>query len=108
MIRRPPRSTLFPYTTLFRSHGLEESPLRVVVVEQQLLVYSGAAGNPLHARPRVALAGKLVSGCRDDPYCPTITQLRWQEANSSTRWLMKCRVLALPTPGSPVRAVAPE
>src|SRR5438477_9888121 len=23
MIRRPPRSTLFPYTTLFRSHGPE-------------------------------------------------------------------------------------
>src|SRR3989442_3089359 len=25
MIRRPPRSTLFPYTTLFRSHVLAES-----------------------------------------------------------------------------------
>src|SRR5687767_3999575 len=25
MIRRPPRSTLFPYTTLFRSAGLEET-----------------------------------------------------------------------------------
>src|SRR2546422_8522375 len=24
MIRRPPRSTLFPYTTLFRSHPLEQ------------------------------------------------------------------------------------
>src|SRR2546425_6794034 len=24
MIRRPPRSTLFPYTTLFRSHGDRE------------------------------------------------------------------------------------
>src|SRR3712207_8664469 len=24
MIRRPPRSTLFPYTTLFRSHALRE------------------------------------------------------------------------------------
>src|SRR3712207_1615267 len=24
MIRRPPRSTLFPYTTLFRSHSLDE------------------------------------------------------------------------------------
>src|SRR3712207_9110228 len=24
MIRRPPRSTLFPYTTLFRSHGHED------------------------------------------------------------------------------------
>src|SRR2546426_11236994 len=26
MIRRPPRSTLFPYTTLFRSAGLLEKP----------------------------------------------------------------------------------
>src|SRR5437763_10748980 len=25
MIRRPPRSTLFPYTTLFRSFGMPES-----------------------------------------------------------------------------------
>src|SRR3712207_7859245 len=24
MMRRPPRSTLFPYTTLFRSHGIED------------------------------------------------------------------------------------
>src|SRR2546426_9248690 len=31
MIRRPPRSTLFPYTTLFRSHssgGSEDHPAR--------------------------------------------------------------------------------
>src|SRR5258708_24810413 len=26
MIRRPPRSTLFPYTTLFRSHEMHELP----------------------------------------------------------------------------------
>src|SRR2546426_3799415 len=26
MIRRPPRSTLFPYTTLFRSHASVRSP----------------------------------------------------------------------------------
>src|SRR3712207_7775360 len=26
MIRRPPRSTLFPYTTLFRSAGVEDCP----------------------------------------------------------------------------------
>src|SRR5260370_25918146 len=35
MIRRPPRSTLFPYTTLFRSRDMGASgviqPLRVVV-----------------------------------------------------------------------------
>src|SRR3712207_9231458 len=29
MIRRPPRSTLFPYTTLFRSDGYEDIDLRV-------------------------------------------------------------------------------
>src|SRR3712207_6866159 len=28
MIRRPPRSTLFPYTTLFRSALVEEEPVR--------------------------------------------------------------------------------
>src|SRR2546422_6205279 len=27
MIRRPPRSTLFPYTTLFRSHELDQRDL---------------------------------------------------------------------------------
>src|SRR2546426_5854156 len=30
MIRRPPRSTLFPYTTLFRSHPLGADRLRHV------------------------------------------------------------------------------
>src|SRR3712207_7848018 len=29
MIRRPPRSTLFPYTTLFRSHAAETARDRV-------------------------------------------------------------------------------
>src|SRR3712207_8085931 len=40
MIRRPPRSTLFPYTTLFRSHALlgsEVGPkdLGLVVVDEE-------------------------------------------------------------------------
>src|SRR5205809_1864005 len=32
MIRRPPRSTLFPYTTLFRSRADERAALATVVV----------------------------------------------------------------------------
>src|SRR2546422_7878660 len=32
MIRRPPRSTLFPYTTLFRSHAAVVVDLEVVVL----------------------------------------------------------------------------
>src|SRR3712207_7687982 len=31
MIRRPPRSTLFPYTTLFRSEGDVENPMQAVL-----------------------------------------------------------------------------
>src|SRR3712207_7490364 len=31
MIRRPPRSTLFPYTTLFRSAGYDEATARKAV-----------------------------------------------------------------------------
>src|SRR3712207_8219251 len=33
MIRRPPRSTLFPYTTLFRSGGGNGSPVRIAMVQ---------------------------------------------------------------------------
>src|SRR5256885_9734600 len=48
MIRRPPRSTLFPYTTLFRSqlrHGLasrDEPPMQRVEVAQHGHVQRGA------------------------------------------------------------------
>src|SRR3712207_8657887 len=36
MIRRPPRSTLFPYTTLFRSDDHRRQAERGLVEEQQL------------------------------------------------------------------------
>src|SRR3712207_8337543 len=36
MIRRPPRSTLFPYTTLFRSVFLERSEIRAARCEMDL------------------------------------------------------------------------
>src|SRR2546428_6346817 len=35
MIRRPPRSTLFPYTTLFRSHDLDGGGLAGAVRAEQ-------------------------------------------------------------------------
>src|SRR2546425_8201716 len=34
MIRRPPRSTLFPYTTLFRSEAIDGQSQRVAEVRQ--------------------------------------------------------------------------
>src|SRR3712207_8984655 len=36
MIRRPPRSTLFPYTTLFRSHSAASEQARVGRVDDRV------------------------------------------------------------------------
>src|SRR3712207_9038367 len=49
MIRRPPRSTLFPYTTLFRSVVLEEGSLTSHVV-----IVARAMGVPVLGRVRNA------------------------------------------------------
>src|SRR5256885_8475199 len=46
MIRRPPRSTLFPYTTLFRSIDFSEGELlRVSEVERQIDLMARFKGN---------------------------------------------------------------
>src|SRR3989441_12738267 len=43
MIRRPPRSTLFPYTTLFRSIGVGHDDDLVIagLVESEVLAHAG-------------------------------------------------------------------
>src|SRR5438477_5978690 len=56
MIRRPPRSTLFPYTTLFRS---PEGHLR----HRAARPVRGAAGDPSPARGAAA-AARLRGGLR--------------------------------------------
>src|SRR5436189_2536812 len=52
MIRRPPRSTLFPYTTLFRSRVEEVDELALAV--DGVHEHFADAVTPLHARDRVA------------------------------------------------------
>src|SRR3712207_7361395 len=68
MIRRPPRSTLFPYTTLFRSHpvdiALQRIDLAVVTEEPEWLrafprgervrAEAGVGDGHLAGEPRVA------------------------------------------------------
>src|SRR5690348_17960481 len=61
MIRRPPRSTLFPYTTLFRSPGHpglrgRRAVHRVEVVRDGRT--GGACGGELDLREPVRLAGR--------------------------------------------------
>src|SRR3712207_9056583 len=57
MIRRPPRSTLFPYTTLFRSPSSTIFPAADLAADRRMylpLFAFGAAAGPLLARVWVA------------------------------------------------------
>src|SRR2546427_4696137 len=55
MIRRPPRSTLFPYTTLFRSQLLEQIPVAHGELVERGLLHEPArllvGGGALTVRP---------------------------------------------------------
>src|SRR2546427_2641666 len=70
MIRRPPRSTLFPYTTLFRSRilALGADPRRVQVAGS--LKFDGAAPHPRPDVLRLAAAlgvrRMIVAGSTQD------------------------------------------
>src|SRR3712207_8259275 len=54
MIRRPPRSTLFPYTTLFRSAGHR--------------VQERWVGHPDHLAPRTGGVGQRAEEVEDRPH----------------------------------------
>src|SRR3989441_10128056 len=63
MIRRPPRSTLFPYTTLFRSPGVEESLYIFKHALTQEVVYESVADarrKTLHTKAAKALEEMYV------------------------------------------------
>src|SRR2546427_9776002 len=74
MIRRPPRSTLFPYTTLFRSRRSTSGGIEVVIPELDVhAVARGSGGSPQLARGEahaVTVLGLLVArhgmGVRED------------------------------------------
>src|SRR3712207_9311635 len=66
MIRRPPRSTLFPYTTLFRSilAGVRTSRLLLYhLIELGGDLWIGTLEVALHRQPRHVVAIVVVLGC---------------------------------------------
>src|SRR5258708_15075767 len=83
MIRRPPRSTLFPYTTLFRSIGFQ-SPAATNLAE--LLESVGAVSTSLRSLAVGAVCGldrcdALLVGV-DEDQLPPVTELRSEEHTS--------------------------
>src|SRR3712207_7309000 len=84
MIRRPPRSTLFPYTTLFRSHSPSFRPL----IEGRL-VLAGSAGLRLPPGCRRCERSGLFARCG------AARVLRSEEHTSElqSRQYLVCRLL---------------
>src|SRR3989442_9358311 len=64
MIRRPPRSTLFPYTTLFRSGAVHR---QAVVVHHELAVHEDTASVVAHRDEGNGSAGR-VAGRRSEEH----------------------------------------
>src|SRR3712207_7021123 len=88
MIRRPPRSTLFPYTTLFRSPR---------VGREQILACSGprdiCGEDPVHASGRCAIA--IAFSCRA-AFADNVEAAKRSEEHTSelqSRQYLVCRLL---------------
>src|SRR5437660_3137165 len=58
MIRRPPRSTLFPYTTLFRSFGIRDDDAHM---EPSVGIRPGAFEQPVSPAPEDRKSTRLNS-----------------------------------------------
>src|SRR3712207_7286656 len=85
MIRRPPRSTLFPYTTLFRS-GAALAPPEVA---------DGVAVLAVPLRPQCREVPDLVAALADVPRLGDQLHLRSEEHTSElqSRQYLVCRLL---------------
>src|SRR2546429_5931243 len=87
MIRRPPRSTLFPYTTLFRS-----AP--ALLLQTTVPATGAAPDNPLPGRRRPAsgsLRGRSVPGVERRPRSDPRSEEHTSELQS--RLHLVCRLL---------------
>src|SRR5256885_16175792 len=60
MIRRPPRSTLFPYTTLFRSYATGEWWDNIELVDTRAVAYIARAVRHGRLELRVTVGGGIV------------------------------------------------
>src|SRR2546430_10750580 len=79
MIRRPPRSTLFPYTTLFRSDcQMGRRSLRFTADSQFYLIITGQRQRTLRTGAGVKRAGNLDR--------IVVTQVPCESIHSFVRW----------------------
>src|SRR2546422_3917177 len=92
MIRRPPRSTLFPYTTLFRSQTQIGQQARLTAKAPHY--EERVADAELKSRERIA-AASLEAGRNEDQRHMALTRKRSEEHTSElqSRLHLVCRLL---------------
>src|SRR3712207_5400988 len=98
MIRRPPRSTLFPYTTLFRS-GLNSGEVVVRVISDDLHMDYTALGQTVH------LAARMEQAATPGGILMTADTLRLVEGYVEARSLGPLPVKGLDAPVEAFEAV---
>src|SRR3712207_8942589 len=86
MIRRPPRSTLFPYTTLFRS----EDP--ILAVRDGYLSTLGCVEYP-EGGMGVHFLNPALIGPAPDPFRPQILRSEEHTSELQSRQYLVCRLL---------------
>src|SRR3712207_9258686 len=87
MIRRPPRSTLFPYTTLFRSHGL-----RAAAARRRRGRPPDRVGDRRPAEPRQLPRGRRPAPARERRSAPAARSEEHTSELQSRQYLV-CRLL---------------
>src|SRR2546430_11094379 len=88
MIRRPPRSTLFPYTTLFRSDVLFESALKIYGAGTLAVVLTGMGNDGLHGCELIRKGGGQVI-CQDEERSEEHTSELQSQSNLVCRLLLE-------------------
>src|SRR3712207_8816912 len=86
MIRRPPRSTLFPYTTLFRSDRAG------VAVELTVGAVQVALSGQVLRRDRVALCERMIR-VKDDHHLLAEERSEEHTSELQSRQYLVCRLL---------------
>src|SRR2546430_11803874 len=92
MIRRPPRSTLFPYTTLFRSIAIVQDAHRKMIQLRRKLIVSAALDVTLFAlmRNRQLIRLRIFEGRRHSNIALDRKSTRLNSSHSQISYAVFC------------------
>src|SRR2546430_12682148 len=98
MIRRPPRSTLFPYTTLFRSYCRSQTihilgVLSIVQVRKVELVHRSRRDHPCFSGRIIRRRKVVLIGPRSEEHTSELQS----QSNLVCRLLLETRTIARPS-----------